>query len=86
MAIPLPSWQAKPPSALAYLRPPGGPNVNGAPGANGWYHIIGFTGWQITACDGGKDIEGVWRVQFFPGPVTITPGFAGQALAVQLLH
>lgn len=55
-------------------------------GSNAYYHIVGFTGWQITACHGGKDIEGVWRVQFFPGPTTTTPGFAGQALAVQLVH
>jgi hypothetical protein len=55
-------------------------------GSNAYYHIVGFTGWQITACRGGKDLEGVWRVQFFPGPTTTTPGFAGQALAVQLVH
>ena len=46
-------------------------------GSNGWYHIVGFTGFQITACHGGKDIEGVWRVPFFTGPTTTTPGFAG---------
>ena len=33
----------------------------GGTGANGWYHIIGFAGFQITECDGGKDISGVWR-------------------------
>jgi hypothetical protein len=54
-------------------------------GSNGWYHIVGFTGFQITACHGGKDIEGVWRVQFMTGPTTTTPGFAGAALAVQLI-
>ena len=54
-------------------------------GSNGWYHIVGFTGFQITACHGGKDIEGVWRVQFSTGPTTTTPGFAGSALAVQLI-
>ena len=54
-------------------------------GSNGWYHIVGFTGFQITACHGGKDIEGVWRVQFMTGPTTTTPGFAGSALAVQLI-
>jgi hypothetical protein len=58
----------------------------GGNGSNGYYHIVGFTGWQITACDGGKDIEGVWRVPFSYGPTTTTPGFAGQALAVQLVR
>ncbi len=55
-------------------------------GANAWYHIIGFAGFQLTACDGGKDIEGVWRKQFFLGPTTSTPGQAFQQLAVQLIH
>jgi hypothetical protein len=55
-------------------------------GSNAYYHIVGFTGWQITACDGGKDIEGVWRVPIFVGPTTTSPGFAGQALAVQLVR
>jgi hypothetical protein len=57
----------------------------GGTGQNAYYHIVGFTGFQITACDGGKDLEGVWRVPFFTGPTTTTPGFAGQALAVQLV-
>ena len=61
-------------------------DVAGGTGTNAYYHIVGFTGWQITGCDGGKDLEGVWRVQFFPGPTTTTPGFAGQSLAVQLVH
>ncbi len=56
-------------------------------GQNAYYHIVGFTGFQITACHGGKDIEGVWRQQFWLGPTTTTNvGFAGQALAVQLVH
>jgi hypothetical protein len=55
-------------------------------GANAYYHIIGFTGWQITACHGGKDLEGVFRQEFFTGPTTTTPGFAGASLAVQLVH
>lgn len=54
-------------------------------GSNAYYHIVGFTGFQITACNGGKDIEGVWRVPFSVGETTTTPGFAGQALAVQLV-
>jgi Flp pilus assembly protein TadG len=57
----------------------------GGTGSNAWYHIVGFTGFQLTACDGGKDIEGVWRVPFFTGPTTTTPGFAGAPLAVQLI-
>jgi Flp pilus assembly protein TadG len=57
----------------------------GGTGQNAYYHIVGFTGWQLTACDGGKDIEGVWRVPFFLGPTTTTPGFAGAPLAVQLI-
>jgi len=58
-------------------------DVAGGQGSNGWYHIVGFTGFQLTACDGGKDIVGVWRVPFFLGPTTTTPGFAGAPLAVQ---
>jgi hypothetical protein len=54
-------------------------------GSNGYYHIVGFTGFQITDCNGGKDLHGVWRVPFYVGPTTSTPGFAGQALAVELV-
>jgi Flp pilus assembly protein TadG len=61
-------------------------DVAGGTGQNAWYHIVGFTGFQITGCDGGKDIQGVWRVPFFAGPTTSTPGFAGAALAVQLIR
>jgi hypothetical protein len=45
----------------------------GGTGSNGWYHIVGFAGFQITECSGGKDIEGVWRLPFFQGPVSTTP-------------
>ncbi len=58
----------------------------GGTGDNAWYHIIGFTGFQLTACDGGKDIEGVYRQPFFVGPTTSTPGFPGAPLAVQLVR
>jgi Flp pilus assembly protein TadG len=58
----------------------------GDTGSNAWYHIVGFTGFQITNCFGGKDIEGVWRVPFFLGPTTSTPGFAGAPLSVQLIR
>lgn len=59
----------------------------GGNGSNGWYHIVGFAGFQITGCSGGKNIEGVWRKAFFTGPVTTTPGNPGvpQALGVQLV-
>jgi hypothetical protein len=58
----------------------------GGSGSSSWYHIVGFTGFQITGCDGGKDLEGVYRQPFFIGPTTTVPGFAGQALAVQLIR
>ena len=58
----------------------------GGSGSNAWYHIVGFTGFQITACDGGKDIVGVWRQPFWTGPTTTSPGFAGAPLAVQLVR
>ena len=45
----------------------------GGTGQNAWYHIVGFAGFQITGCTGGKDIEGVWRIPFFQGPVSSTP-------------
>lgn len=57
----------------------------GGNGANGWYHIIGFAGFQITKCEGGKDIEGVWRKQFFLGPTTATSPGTFASLAVQLV-
>jgi hypothetical protein len=58
----------------------------GGSGENAWYHIVGFTGFQITNCDGGKSLEGVYRQPIFMGPTTTVPGFAGQALAVQLIR
>jgi len=58
----------------------------GGTGSNAWYHIIGFAGFQITGCSGGKDIAGVWRKAFFLGPTTSTPGFAGAPLGVQLVQ
>jgi hypothetical protein len=60
----------------------------GGTGSNAWYHIIGFAGFQITACEGGKDIEGVWRKIFFTGPVTSTPPPAGTIAnpSVQLVN
>jgi putative Flp pilus-assembly TadE/G-like protein len=59
----------------------------GGTGQNGWYHIVGFSGFQITGCRGGKDVAGVWRKAFFLGPVSSTPGTPGvpQALGVQLI-
>ncbi len=67
----------------------------GGTGDNAYYHIVGFTGFQITGCDGGKDLQGVWRQPFFLGPTSpyaagssggATSGFAGAPLAVQLVH
>jgi Putative Flp pilus-assembly TadE/G-like len=57
----------------------------GGSGANAYYHIVGFAGFQLTLCDGAKHIEGVWRRVIVDGPTTDTPGFAGAALAVQLI-
>jgi hypothetical protein len=55
-------------------------------GDNAYYHIVGFTGWQITGCDGGKDLQGVWRQPLWLGPTTLSPSFAGAPLAVQLIR
>lgn len=62
-------------------------DVAGGTGQNGWYHIVGFAGFQLTGCSGGKNIEGVWRKAFFTGPTSSTPGNPGvpQALGVQLV-
>lgn len=62
-------------------------DVAGGTGQNGWYHIVGFAGFQITGCSGGKNIEGVWRKAFFTGPTTATPTVVGvpQALGIQLV-
>jgi hypothetical protein len=61
-------------------------DVAGGTGANAWYHIIGFAGMQLTACDGGKDIEGVLRQLILPGPTTTDPQPNGASLGVQLIH
>jgi len=37
-------------------------------GSNGYYHIIGYAGFQIVHIKGGKDIEGVIRLKDGPGP------------------
>ena len=58
----------------------------GGTGSNAWYHIVGFTGFQITDCNAGKNISGVWRQPFYIGPTTTVPGFAGAPLAVQLVN
>jgi hypothetical protein len=56
-------------------------------GSNGYYHIIGFAGFQLTNVKGSKEIQGILRQVIFPGPVTTTsPGFAGAPLAVQLIN
>ena len=61
-------------------------DVAGDQGANAWYHIVGFAGMQLTACNGGKDVEGVLRQLIWPGPTTTTPQPQGTALGVQLVR
>ncbi|HEY5629909.1 MAG TPA: pilus assembly protein TadG-related protein [Candidatus Limnocylindrales bacterium] len=61
-------------------------DVAGGSGANAWYHIVGFAGMQLTTCDGGKDIQGVLRQVFFPGPTTTTPQPKGSALGIELVR
>jgi hypothetical protein len=59
----------------------------GGTGSNGYYHIIGFAGFQITHIKGSKEIQGILRQVIFPGPVSTTaPGFAGAPLATQLIR
>ena len=60
-------------------------DVAGGTGSNAWYHVIGFAGFQLTGCSGGKNIEGVWREAFTTGPVEATQSYAGQSRGVQLL-
>lgn len=52
-----------------------------------WYHIIGFAGFEITACDGGKNVTGVWRTPIVGGPTsqTIPPGPL-KIIAVELVR
>lgn len=63
-------------------------DVAGGTGSNAWYHIVGFAGFQITGCSGGKNLEGVWRRAFFYGPTTTTAPAPGvpTSLGVQLVH
>ena len=58
----------------------------GGTGSNAYYHIIGFAGFQLTGCNGGKNMSGVWRKQFFLGPTTTTQGSTFTRLAVQLVR
>jgi Flp pilus assembly protein TadG len=58
----------------------------GGTGSNGWYHITGFAGFQITGCEDGKNLSGVWRKKFFLGPTTATGGREFSSLAVQLIR
>ena len=60
----------------------------GGTGQNAWYHIVGFAGFQLTECQGGKDIEGVWRRLFVTGPVGSHPAGPTEfaQLAVQLVQ
>ena len=60
----------------------------GGTGSNAWYHIVGFAGFQITGCSGGKNLEGVWREAFFAGPTTTTDPGPGvpHGMGVELVH
>jgi hypothetical protein len=60
----------------------------GGKGSNAWYHIVGYAGFQITACDSGKSIAGVWRKVFFTGPTSLTPpsNFQQAPLGTQLVQ
>jgi putative Flp pilus-assembly TadE/G-like protein len=60
----------------------------GGTGPDAWYHIVGYAGFQLTGCSGGKNIEGVWRRPFFTGAVTSTIPENGvpQPLGVQLVR
>ncbi len=60
----------------------------GGTGSNAWYHIVGFAGFQITQCEGGKNLEGVWRRSFITGPVGSTPSGPPEisTLATQLVN
>lgn len=57
----------------------------GGSGSNAWYHIIGYAGFQITGCNGGKDLSGVWRQEFFQGPTSTNPGGSYTSLGVELV-
>jgi len=61
-------------------------DVAGGDGANGWYHIVGYAGLQLTGCDGGKDITGVLRQLMWAGPVTTAAQPKGTALGIQLVR
>ena len=61
-------------------------DTTGGNGSNAWYHIVGFAGFQLTECKGAKEIVGVWRKEMTEGPVTSTPTYSFQGLAVQLIR
>jgi hypothetical protein len=61
-------------------------DVAGGTGSNAWYHIVGFAGLQLTACNGGKTIDGVLRQLILPGPTTTDPQPKGTSLGVELVH
>ncbi len=50
------------------------------------YHIVGFAGFEITNCKGGKDIEGIWRSGIFTSPNGQPPLPAGVSpVSIQLI-
>jgi hypothetical protein len=52
--------------------------------SSGFYHIVGFAGFEVTSCNNG--FSGVWRTAVFGGPTlqTPTPG-ALKLMSVQLV-
>jgi hypothetical protein len=57
---------------------------SGGSGANAWYHIVGFAGFEMTRCNKGKNVEGVWRSGISTSP-DVTPPFSGTPLTIELL-
>jgi hypothetical protein len=56
-------------------------------GQNGYFHIIGYAGFQIVNVKGAREIQGILRQVIFPGPVNVnSPGFTGANLGVQLVY
>ena len=60
----------------------------GGTGSNGWYHIVGFAGFQITECRAARTSRASGASPSSHGPTTITPTgpSVAQALGVQLVR
>ena len=61
-------------------------DVAGGEGAGAGITSLGLQECSSPECNGGKDIEGVLRQLFFPGPTTTTPQPKGTALGVELVR